>query len=110
MGPTFTRSKVSYILDEMISHNPCLISAKSHLTFFQLLKLFTHFPEGSPLFQLVEPGDIILTVDGVDCSTKDSDALAHWIRTKPAKSEQTLTLLDLKGGDPPAHDDEQMSV
>jgi len=68
--------------------------------------------EGSPLLNLVESGDVILTVDGVDCRNKDAVSLANWISTKPRKREQVLTLMgDLKYDDTTAqNDDGEMSV
>eukprot|EP01082_Thalassiosira_pseudonana_P014855 g13458.t1 g13458 contig8:717626-721848(-) len=52
-----------------------------------------HVKEDSPLFHLVEKGDIILSIDGLDCSRKDANGIAAWIKTKPKKEEQTLTLM-----------------
>ena len=44
----------------------------------------------SPLKHLVEPGDIILSVDGVDTKSMDAVAVANWISSKPSLAEQTL--------------------
>ena len=52
-----------------------------------------HVKEDSPLFHLVEKGDIILSIDGLDCSRKDANGIAAWIKTKPKMEEQTLTLM-----------------
>ena len=48
--------------------------------------------DGSPLLHLVEEGDVVVSVDGVDCRGKTADALAHWIGTKPRLPEQVLVL------------------
>ena len=65
--------------------------------------------EKSPLLHLVEPGDIILTVDGADVRNKTGLQLAHWISAKPNQGEQTLTLLGNTWGKEPAIGDD-MSV
>jgi len=49
--------------------------------------------KGSPVFLLVEKGDVLLSVDGVDCRSKEVGALAHWISTKPLLGEQVVTLM-----------------
>ena len=46
----------------------------------------------SPLKHLVEPGDIILSVDGVDTKSMDAVAVANWISSKPSLAEQTLLM------------------
>ncbi len=51
--------------------------------------------EDSPLHYLVEPGDIILTVDGVDCRAKDAHTLAEWIARKPWVPEHILELREV---------------
>ena len=61
------------------------------------------------LLHLVEPGDIILTVDGADVRNKTGLQLAHWISAKPNQGEQTLTLLGNTWGKEPAIGDD-MSV
>ena len=55
--------------------------------------------EGSPLLNLVEKGDIILSVDGVDMDGKEAAAVAKHIATKPKKSEQTLKLKSIQAND-----------
>ena len=46
----------------------------------------------SPLKHLVEPGDVILSVDGVDTKSMDAVAVANWISSKPSLAEQTLLM------------------
>ena len=104
MGQLFTRSKVSSINRLFMSAEIiCILlfllwvsSYPNHRDFIYSLPLFT---EGSPLLHLVDPGDIILTIDGVDCRSKDALALAHWISTKPAKNEQVITLKSVLNDD-----------
>ncbi|KAL7553100.1 hypothetical protein ACHAWF_016352 [Thalassiosira exigua] len=64
--------------------------------------------ESSPLFRMVAVGDIIMTVDGVNCQDKNAVALAHWISTKPYAPEQVLTLMSSRSADPES--DEDMSI
>ncbi|KAL3812041.1 LOW QUALITY PROTEIN: hypothetical protein ACHAXA_008947 [Cyclostephanos tholiformis] len=49
--------------------------------------------ESSPLYHLVEPGDIILTIDGIDCRATDAHTLAEWITKKPWVPEHVLEIL-----------------
>ena len=48
--------------------------------------------ELSPLKHLVEPGDVILSVDGVDTKSMDAVAVANWISSKPSLAERTLLM------------------
>lgn len=48
--------------------------------------------ECSPLYHLVEPGDVIRTIDGVDCHAMDAHTLAEWIAMKPWVPEHVLEL------------------
>ena len=48
--------------------------------------------DNSPLKHLVEPGDVILSVDGVDTKSLDAVAVSHWISSKPSLAEQTLLM------------------
>lgn len=48
----------------------------------------------SPLNGLVKKGDIIFSIDGWNCRNKDGNDVANWIRTKPNKGEQVLTLME----------------
>jgi hypothetical protein len=63
---------------------------------FTLRASFSHYPfskESSPLYHLVEPGDIILTIDGIDCRATDAHTLAEWITKKPWVPEHVLEIL-----------------
>lgn len=46
--------------------------------------------EGSSIENLVMPGDVILSIDGFDCRTKDAQSLAQLLQSKPWVPEQVL--------------------
>ena len=48
--------------------------------------------EGSSIENLVRPGDVILSIDGFDCRTKDAQSLAEWLQSKPWVPQQVLLL------------------
>ena len=50
----------------------------------------------SPLLNLVEVGDLITKVDGVDTVGKDALHLAHLISRKPRDQDQVITLLSMQ--------------
>jgi hypothetical protein len=60
----------------------------------------------SPLNGLVNKGDIILSIDGWNCKNKDGNDVSNWIRTKPNKGEQVLTLMGSHIWDDSALDEE----
>ncbi len=56
----------------------------------------------SPLSNQVQAGDIIVSLDGANCTEMSPEDLGHWISSKPFKEEQTVKLL--------AIDDDELSV
>jgi hypothetical protein len=64
-----------------------ILNRISCLSFYHL-----YSNEGSSIENLVRPGDVILSIDGFDCRTKDAQSLAEWLQSKPWVPQQVLLL------------------